>query len=255
MNKPTKTEITKMKKAELVESLIKCGLSSTGQRPELQKRLVAHFYKKEVAVSKPVKVSSNEKSSKETETKEILNKSTIRLMKKGDLITRLSNLHMDTSGTRVDLVTRLENYYRPCAKDATAMKGAMDVLNIPSKTQLGKMSRDELIANLTKLNLNLEGANSTLQQRLEDYYHPVDNNPSNNDKIEKSEPKPVKPVKPVSEEIDMQVILYEGRYIGVDQETHAIYDPEDGIFKDDCNWEETDLIWCIENNKPIPYPI
>jgi hypothetical protein len=247
MSKPTKTEITKMKKSELCEALLKCDLSNVGQRPELQKRLVDYYYGNSTKISTEEKKEIINTNDKPKEL--ILNKSTIKLMKKADLVTNLQKLHLSTVGNRSDLVIRLENYYRPSKTDVIIMNKAMEVFKAPSKSQISSMSKSQLTETLNKLNLVTCDSSLIMSKTLMKHYHPNDD--ETNEELQVKE-NIIKPKKKEKDYIDMEVLIHGGREIGVDQDTMEIYEPDNGKYEENCEWSETGLKWSIEHNKPIP---
>lgn len=263
--RPTKTEISQLKKGEAVEILKDLGLSSDGNRTELQSRIRTHYYD-----SKKSKLDSTTKPEKkpiETKTK-VPSKSAIRLMKKGDIIKKLQEFCLPTDGNKDILVNRLEDYYRPNKnvqekktsnkpknKKTTEDVSLINSLNssIPTKESIRKMSHEQLQKNLLKLGLNTEGACIELSMRLSEHYHPTSS--SNISDVLHLSPcsKPTNSTDNSdsnSGTTDILVIEYDGRKIGVTFKDLRILEKNED---EEDTWRKTNLFWNLETGAPYGF--
>ena len=118
-NKPTKTKIAQLKKDVLKQILINNNLNDSGNRDVLIKRVRALFYSDNNENSDNSDNSDKKNNSKIENTtninciKETYKKSELTKMKKNNLIEILNKLKLSNEGNKPDLVTRLNNYYRP----------------------------------------------------------------------------------------------------------------------------------------------
>ena len=267
----TKTEINLLKKGEAVEILKDLGLSSDGNRTELQSRIRTHYYD-----SKKSKLDSTTKPEKkpiETKTK-VPSKSAIRLMKKGDIIKKLQEFCLPTDGNKDILVNRLEDYYRPNKnlqekktsnkpknKKTTEDVYLINSLNssIPTKENIRKMSHEQLRKNLLKLGLSEEGACIELSMRLSEHYHPTSSS-NISDVSHISSNTNLSPCsKPTnstdnsdsnSGTTDILVIEYDGRKIGVTFKDLRILEKNE---EEEDTWIKTNLFWNLETGAPYGF--
>ena len=269
--RPTKTEISQLKKGEAVEILERLGLSSDGNRSDLQIRIRTHYY--DSKKSKLDSTTKPEKKSIETKTK-VPSKSAIRLMKKGDIIKKLQEFCLPTDGNKDILVNRLEDYYRPnkSGKEKKTNdkpknnKQTEDVpvinsLNrsIPTKESIRKMSNQQLQKNLLKLGLSTEGACIELSMRLSEHYHPTSSsNISDVSRISSNAnlspcTKPANSTDNSDSKSDTTEILileYDGRTIGVTFKDLRILEKNE---EDEDSWKKTNLFWNLETGAPYGF--
>tara|TARA_B100001094_G_scaffold295175_1_gene316307 strand:+ start:4743 stop:5549 length:807 start_codon:yes stop_codon:yes gene_type:complete len=261
----TKTEINQLKKGEAVEILKDLGLSSDGNRAELQSRIRTHYY--DSKKSKLDSTTKTEKTPVETKTK-IPSKSAIRLMKKGDITKKLQEFCLPTDGNKDILVNRLEDYYRPNKnsqekktkdkpknKKNTENVSLINSLNssIPTKANIRKMSNEQLRKNLLKLGLSTEGACIELSMRLSEHYHPTSS--SNISDVLHLSPC-IKPADYTdksdsnSNTTEILVIEYDGRKIGVTAKGLRILERNED---EEDTWKKTNLFWNLETGAPYGF--
>ena len=245
----SKSDIYKLKKTEALSLLRQLNLSETGQRPDLLKRLMNHYYSSETKTN--IKESSINTNSN-MNTKKVLSKSEIRLMSKNDLINVLKNLNLPTHGKKDDLVFRAENYYRP--KTENSQEKEMNEPKVPSKTDLRKLTKPELMIELEKFSLNTNGSRLELFNRLNNYYRPENkteeeksNTTTSFDCVDELvDSKECDDQKSCNDDITLQIIEYDGVEIGVCQDTGKIYELDENKH----DWYLTKLVWDHENGCP-----
>ena len=101
----------------------------------------------------------------------IPSKSKIQLMKKEKLIELCNELKISNDGNKSDLVSRVEEFYRP------TQGGNVDVdisNGVPTKTDLRKMGKKDLTTRLSDNNLLTTGSRLELYKRLEEFYRPTE---------------------------------------------------------------------------------
>ena len=242
----SKTDIHKLKKGDAVSHLEKLGLSTSGKRPELLARLVAHCY--------PVPgAPSLSKITKPTEPKPP-SKSAIRIMKVKDIATKLKELYLPYDGDKNTLVQRLDEYYRPTKKAKIETSGfEVKTQSIPTKIDIQKMTREQLEKNLIKLNLKIDDSLLFMAKRLEDYYYSskkidFDSDSDSEFDLKKKVDNPV-PNKEQNQsvEVRIQIFEYNHQLIGICADTLTIYE------KHNDEWEPTSRKWNMEENCPVGF--
>jgi len=233
---PRKTEINTLKKCDAKEKLKSLNLDSEGSRPELHERLIKYYYGSYTAAPAAPK-KGGPKSSK----KNVPCKSSIRLMKKGEIISILGELKLPTDGGKDCLVDRLDSFYRPHPQ-ASAVSALKEKLkgNL-TKNAIRNMSKDILKENLKKLGLSTNGAIIEMSKRLEEYYHPpIASNISTKSNLPTCSIK--KELSTSESSSEVQIILYNGRKIGVMSSNLQVLESDV-----DETWIKTDLYWDLES--------
>lgn len=233
---PRKTEINTLKKSDAKEKLKSLNLDSEGSRPELHERLIKYYYGSYTAAPKKGAPKSS-KSSK----KNVPCKSSIRLMKKGDIISILDELKLPTDGGKDCLVDRLDSFYRPRPQASAASALKEKLKGNLTKNAIRNMSKDILKENLKKLGLSTNGAIIEMSKRLEEYYHPpIASNISTKSNLPTCSIK--KELSTSESSSEVQIILYNGRKIGILASNLQVLE-SDG----DDTWIKTDLYWDLES--------
>tara|TARA_B100001996_G_scaffold273880_1_gene214712 strand:- start:4992 stop:5735 length:744 start_codon:yes stop_codon:yes gene_type:complete len=236
---PRKTEINTLKKCDAKEKLKSLNLDSEGSRPELHERLIKYYYGSYTAAPAAPK-KGGPKSSKSSK-KNVPCKSSIRLMKKGEIISILGELKLPTDGGKDCLVDRLDSFYRPHPQ-ASAVSALKEKLkgNL-TKNAIRNMSKDILKENLKKLGLSTNGAIIEMSKRLEEYYHPpIASNISTKSNLPTCSIK--KELSTSESSSEVQIILYNGRKIGVMSSNLQVLESDV-----DDTWIKTDLYWDLES--------
>lgn len=230
---PRKTEINTLKKSDAKEKLKSLNLDSEGSRPELHERLIKYYYGSYTALPKNVTPKSSKKN--------VPCKSSIRLMKKGEIISILGELKLPTDGGKDCLVDRLDSFYRP-RPQANAVSALKEKLkgNL-TKNAIRNMSKDILKENLKKLGLSTNGAIIEMSKRLEEYYHPpIASNISTKSNLPTCSIK--KELSTSKSSSEVQIILYNGRKIGILASNLQVLESDV-----DDTWIKTDLYWDLES--------
>lgn len=248
---PKKTQITLMKKADLMEYLTTYRLSTTGKRPELQKRLVDYCWGSKTEPPNNVNNENKQKDVTHNNNKDIPQtttkpptKSQISASKKEDLKNMCGSLHLDTSGGKKELIARIEQYYRPSKEDKAVIDSNVANNDAPSSYAISNMNEEELKMKLNELGLSTEGAVIQLAHRLEQHYRP-NKEESSNDNSDNDDEFNDKP-KYTNATITLSVQNYMGRKIGIDIDSKEVYEKNETLGK----WELTDIVWDLETNRP-----
>ena len=248
----SKSDISKLKKGDAISLLSKLNLPTSGNRPELLDRIRTYYHAspdgpkaskaQQVKKTKPVTTNT-------TPINSAPSKSSIQLMKKGNLIELCNKLSLSTNGNKPDLVSRLEEHYRPTNNKSINLNNG-----VPTKTAVRQMSKDELKTNLSQNNLSISGSRLELFNRLENFYRPVarvlddiDVETSNDDIDVETSSEDDGPAEAAAEkDTILQIIEYNDYRIGICQETGYIHEKDES----DGEWYRTKLVWDYEKACP-----
>uniref|UniRef100_A0A6C0AUW7 SAP domain-containing protein n=1 Tax=viral metagenome TaxID=1070528 RepID=A0A6C0AUW7_9ZZZZ len=251
----SKSDISKLKKGDAISLLSKLNLPTSGNRPELLDRIRTYYHAspdgpkaskaQQVKKTKPVTTNT-------TPINSAPSKSSIQLMKKGNLIELCNKLSLSTNGNKPDLVSRLEEHYRPTNNKSINLNNG-----VPTKTAVRQMSKDELKTNLSKNNLSISGSRLELFNRLENFYRPVarvlddiDVETSNDDIDVETSSEDDGPAEAAAEkETILQIIEYNDYKIGVCQDSGSIHELDES----DGEWYRTKLVWDYEKACPCGF--
>lgn len=239
---PTKTQINTLKKSDAKLKLESLNLDSNGSRPELHERLMIYYHGND-SIKKEKKVKSSKK--------DVPCRSSIRLMKKKEIISILNELNLPTNGGKDDLVERLDSFYRPNNKDKKNKQPLNNALKEKlkgnlTKNQIRNMTKNDLKENLEKLGLSTSGAILEMSKRLEEHYHPpLYSNISTKSNLPTCSIKKevLNDQTSTSSTSQVQIILYNGRKIGVMFENLQVLEES----SDNDEWIKTDLYWDLES--------
>lgn len=247
----SKSDISKLKKSDAISLLSKLNLPTSGNRPELLDRIRTYYHaspdgpkaSKAQKVKKTKPVTTNT-----TPINSAPSKSSIQLMKKGNLIELCNKLSLSTNGNKPDLVSRLEEHYRPTNNKSINLNNG-----VPTKTAVRQMSKDELKTNLSQNNLSISGSRLELFNRLENFYRPRPAEASLDDIIDDESDSEHEETKNENENEDeneketiLQIIEYNDYKIGVCQDSGSIHELDES----DGEWYRTKLVWDYEKGCP-----
>lgn len=123
---PSKSAIKAMKKKDLQEKLAEFCLDTSGDKTKLTERL-ENYYRP----LQPVLPVGNEDNAENNDVKAIIqspSKSQIEAMSETEIKHNLGKVNLSTEGCMIELIKRLENYYRPIKNDIP-----QEVANKPPK--------------------------------------------------------------------------------------------------------------------------
>jgi len=241
---PRKTEINTLKKGEAKEKLKSLNLDSDGSRPELHERLIEYYYGTYTGLPKNVTTKSSQKN--------VPCKSSIRLMKKKDIMSILDELNLPKDGGKDCLVNRLDSFYRPNNKGKNNSEPLNATLKDKLKGNLTKnairnMSKDILKEKLEKLGLSTSGAIIELSKCLEEHYHPpIASNISTQSNLPTCSIK--KELSNSESTSEVQILLYNGRKIGIMNSNLQVLESDV-----DDTWIKTNLYWDLESWCPYSF--
>ena len=245
----SKSDISILKKGDAISLLSKLNLPTSGNRPELLDRIRTYYHG---ASKKTTTASIGQQSEPVTTNTTPLNstpsKSGIQLMKKAKLIELCNKLSLSTNGNKPDLVSRLEEHYRPTNEKSINLNNG-----VPTKTAVRQMSKDELKTNLSQNNLSISGSRLELFNRLENFYRPRPAEASLDDIIDDESDSEHEETKNENENEDenekettLQIIEYNDYKIGVCQDSSSIHELDES----DGEWYRTKLVWDYEKGCP-----
>lgn len=249
----SKSDIAKLKKSDAITHLTKLNLSTSGGRPELLKRLREHYHnnKNKETTKTSKSIAKNESTHDLRNDNNIPSKSKIQLMKKEKLIELCNELKISNDGNKSDLVSRIEEFYRP------TQGGNVDVdigNGVPTKTELRKMGKKDLITRLSDNNLLTTGSRLELYKRLEEFYRPTEKSEKVDEGLVNSlnlecEDESVLENNSSNTDTTLQIIEYNDYKIGVCEDTGYIHEQDES----DGEWYKTNLVWDYTNACPTGY--
>ena len=139
---PLKSAIKQMKKGDLITKLSKLGLSTNGIKEDLVNRLEEYYRPKNFEKTDNIK---------EDYDFNIPSKTELRQLNKSELIKKLEKNKLDTSGSRLELFNRLEQFYRPVKE-----KCNLDIDNEESNEELENKKSAKEITTLELINYDGE---------------------------------------------------------------------------------------------------
>uniref|UniRef100_A0A6C0AG17 SAP domain-containing protein n=1 Tax=viral metagenome TaxID=1070528 RepID=A0A6C0AG17_9ZZZZ len=247
----SKSDIAKLKKSDAITHLTKLNLSTSGGRPELLKRLREHYHNNKEKTKTSKSIAKNESECHLRNGNNIPSKSKIQLMKKDKLIELCNELKISNDGNKSDLVSRVEEFYRP-TQDGNI---DVDISNgVPTKTDLRKMGKKDLAARLSDNNLLTTGSRLELYKRLEEFYRPTEKTEKVDEGLVDSlslecEDESVSENNSSNTDTTLQIIEYNDYKIGICEDTGCIHEQDES----DGEWYKTNLVWDYTNACPTGY--